>query len=256
MNPIETPQTIFKYTSFDMAKVIVSTSAIKFSRPTEFNDPFDCDIDLLDFNFTSDLNEKVKAEIVQLKETFKDKPGFAELSSKNSLWERGYRETQIGKINSCRISCFSLLNDSILMWSHYADKHYGICLEFDNIASPRFVNLSDSKDISEGIVDYSEYERINYLSSDRMYAIKKLFISKSTSWSHEQEYRMILLGNKPEIQKFNRQFLKAIFFGLRVGENEINEMVILCKLHGFTDLSFYKCQKNNLSIKFMKLNLS
>ena len=64
------------------------------------------------------------------------------------------------------------------MWSHYAEKHYGICLEFDNYVSPRFVNLSDEEDITEGVVGYSEYERINYMNSDRRFAIFKLFYLK------------------------------------------------------------------------------
>lgn len=30
-----------------------------------------------------------------------------------------------------RISCFSKRYDSILMWSHYASSHEGVCIEFD-----------------------------------------------------------------------------------------------------------------------------
>lgn len=33
--------------------------------------------------------------------------------------------------NNTLISCFSKRYDSILMWSHYGDKHKGICVEFD-----------------------------------------------------------------------------------------------------------------------------
>jgi hypothetical protein len=247
-------QKIFKYTSFNTAKVIIAANMIKFSRPNEFNDPFDCDIDLLDFNFNSELSERVKSEIEQLKETFSKTPGFAEMSNDISIWERGYKETQIGKINSCRISCFSLANDSILMWSHYADKHYGVAFEFDNTISPRFENLDDEKDITEGEVGYSEYERINYLSADRKYALFKLFISKSINWQHEKEYRMLLLGNKSEFQKFKKSFLKAIYFGLRVDDNKISEIVELCRLQQYSDLRFFKCEKNNLSINFTELN--
>lgn len=29
------------------------------------------------------------------------------------------------------VSCFSEVNDGLLMWAHYADKYCGICLEFD-----------------------------------------------------------------------------------------------------------------------------
>ena len=254
MEKIETPKRIFKYTSFDIAKIIVSSSCIKFSHPADFNDPFDCDIDLLDFQFNSEaeLNDTIKAEIVLLKDRFKDTPGFTELSRDDSFWARGYRETQIGKIKSCRICCFSLVNNSILMWSHYAEKHFGICLEFDNYISPRFVNLSE-KDISEGIVGYSEYERINYMNNEKKYSLFKLFLSKSVSWNHEQEYRMILLNGKDEIQKFYKPFLSAIYFGLRTTDSERNEIVSLCLAQGYNDMKYFNTKKNSLSIQFYKI---
>lgn len=30
-----------------------------------------------------------------------------------------------------KISCFSMASDSLLMWAHYADKHYGVVIKFD-----------------------------------------------------------------------------------------------------------------------------
>ncbi len=34
--------------------------------------------------------------------------------------------------DSLLVSCFSETCDSILMWSHYADSHKGVCIEFEN----------------------------------------------------------------------------------------------------------------------------
>jgi len=257
MEIIENPKRLFKYASSDIAKIILRTSCIKFSPPNDFNDPFDCDIDLVDFHFPSDqqLDKEVAYEIEVLKKQFKNWPGFSDKSKDKSFWERGYKESQIGKIKSCGISCFSLVNNAVLMWSHYAEKHFGICLEFDNTISPRFENLSDETDISEGIVGYSKYERINYMSTERKYAIFKIFLSKSGSWSHENEYRMILLNDKPQIQKFKHQFLKAIYFGLRTSDREQNEIISMCTILGFVDIGFFKCTKSDLSIRFSKITV-
>jgi hypothetical protein len=136
------------------------------------------------------------------------------------------------------------------MWSHYADKHNGVCLEFDNSLDQRFINLTN-EDIAEGHVGYEPYRKINYVSEDKLYAIYKLFLSKSESWSHEQEYRMISINNKSEIQKFNPAFLSAIYFGVKVTNNQINSLIAECKSYAFEHLKHYKGFKENLSIKFI-----
>ena len=55
---------------------------------------------------------------------------FDELKNKflNDVMEK-VKETR----NNTLISCFSKSWNSTLMWSHYGDKHKGICVEFDRL---------------------------------------------------------------------------------------------------------------------------
>lgn len=248
----EKPITIYKYASIDVLKIILKEQTLKFSCPTEFNDPFDCDVDLVAFNFKGNVNTKVVQEIEILKRIFKNNNQFVSNENNKSFWENVYRGAQIEKINSSRICCFSLQNDIVLMWSHYAEKHYGVCLEFDNSLKQRFKNLTD-EDISEGHVAYEAYNKINYVAEDRLYAIFKLFLNKSESWSHEKEYRMILINNKPEIQKFIPKFLNAIYFGIKVPNEQIKYLINEFNSNEFEHLKFYKGYKDNLSIKFLQI---
>lgn len=243
---------LYKYTAFDISKIILANQTLKFSAPSDFNDPFDCDIDLVDFDFDLPITPRVAHEIELLKSQFKDSKQFKEKASDKTFWKEVYKGGQIEKIKSSRICCFSLQNDIILMWSHYADKHNGICLEFDNSLEQRFVNLTN-KDISEGYVGYEAHERINYVSEDIRYGIYKLFLNKSESWSHEKEYRMISINNKPEIQQFYPHFLSAIYFGVRVTENQINSFIAEFNTNDFRHLKFYKGIKDKLSIKFISI---
>ena len=63
---------------------------------------------------------------------------FAEIMIKNALIkaEKFILDKQpnsmenIGKIGTI-VSCFSEVNDSIVIWSHYANNHKGFCLEYD-----------------------------------------------------------------------------------------------------------------------------
>jgi len=43
----------------------------------------------------------------------------------------GMRKDVQKEIDNAGITCFSKVRDDILMWAHYADKHKGLCFEFD-----------------------------------------------------------------------------------------------------------------------------
>jgi hypothetical protein len=247
---IQEPAKIFKYIDFKTAEIIVTNKTIKFSRPSSFNDPFDCDIDLVYFEFGDNICQQVKDDIDKLRNTLPNNSWVAQKLADKSFLENTYKKIQLQKIEGCSISCFSLYNDTVLMWSHYGDKHQGICLGFDNLTTPRFTSLSEDRDISGGNVIYEAHERINYLcEEDRQYAISKIFLSKSISWKYEAEYRLLLSNNKPEFQSFNPDFLKEVYFGCRTTENQINSFMELCVVNGFRKLKYFKCQKNGLEIK-------
>ena len=92
---------------------------IWFSKPTDFNDPFDCKINGVPPS-TQDLEELEDSYMYT--RIFKITP--------ETLSKIMYSELQ-GKIDGYGVSCFSKSNDNILMWSHYSEKHTGICLEFN-----------------------------------------------------------------------------------------------------------------------------
>ena len=49
----------------------------------------------------------------------------------------GFRETNPFIPIDCKMSCFSEIHDSILMWSYYANSHMGICIEYDLSKLPK-----------------------------------------------------------------------------------------------------------------------
>ncbi len=130
---------------------------IYFSKPEKLNDPFDCAIpfvlgeaetqDELQEAFGNLLkriqNEKtiddIESAIRKAKEQFltngKANQKFRNeviRISKLSIDEVRQEYKELG------IACFSKVapDNNILMWSHYADGHRGICLEFDTRYSP------------------------------------------------------------------------------------------------------------------------
>ncbi|MDD3772392.1 MAG: DUF2971 domain-containing protein, partial [Weeksellaceae bacterium] len=105
--------TIFKYFNFDLKDLSKDKKLesfrenyLWFSKPKFFNDPFDCNMEVIKYynNFLNSINtiaEKADDLII------------------NSTKEFG-------------ICCFSKTNNNIHMWSHYADSHKGICIEYDS----------------------------------------------------------------------------------------------------------------------------
>jgi len=123
------------------------------------------------------------------------------------------------------VCCFSKVNDEILMWSHYADSHRGVCLEFE---------FPDTKENNASLIE------INY--DDNLYTLDKIKLDKNGSlilnitdngswvrqklktWEYEQEVRVIQIENDLSLNGIASKFignLKAIYFGFRTDNKDI-----------------------------------
>lgn len=243
---------IFKYTSFDTGKLIIDSQTLKFNNPDFFNDPFDCDIDLLDFNFAERSPEidndlkKVKESIINESENLASE--FERIPQKE--FERIYKNGQINKINRSSICCFSKNYSKTTMWTHYAKNHEGVCLVFDLSHLDPFIDYEASR-FTQGPVDYDNYYPVNYMKS-KIEGIRKLFLTKSNDWKYEEEYRYILFDSLDFI-KFHKDFLKGVIFGLRVTNEQINDYKRFCLENGLNHLSFAKFKKDSLNLKLQNI---
>lgn len=247
---------LYKYCTFDTAKLILSSQLLKFNNPSFFNDPFDCDINLLNFDYSKPSNEILK-DMKMVRDKFSQSYGHNEESmerfdslTKDEI-EDMFRGSQLNKLRQTTICCFSKICDSTLMWSHYANNHSGVCLVFnENIEEP-FVNIA-SKKICRGYVLYDNYESINYLESKRD-GLYNLFLKKSKHWKYEKEYRFFTLVEHNGYVKFNPNFLSGIIFGLMVPIETINKFKITtCKDFGYNNLFFKRFIKNGLDMKLVR----
>ena len=240
---------IYKYCSLSTAIEIIRSQSLKFTNPKAFNDPFDCDIDLLEFNFM-EANHEIKEDLKKVKlaletKNGKEKSDFVD-NIPNSKIETIYRNSQLKKIEKSSVCCFSYDFSNKVMWSHYADSHKGSCLIFDLACEKPFLNY-DAERFTQSLVDYENYRPINYMSSKKN-GIIRLFLTKSHDWFYEQEFR-IMIFEKSGLLKFNRSFFKGIIFGLRVPDPDINNIKLLLKEQGFTNLIFAKYIKEKLDMK-------
>ena len=117
-----------------------------------------------------------------------------------------------------RLVCASLVNDSVLMWSHYAANHTGVVLAFDTGQIP-FSQIPDDCWLT---VNYSN-KKLDYVYShkDREFR-KKMFAvaaTKASEWSYEKEIRIVVADTAIRDGRFlplTPKSIAAVYCGCRI----------------------------------------
>lgn len=162
------------------------------SRPIDFNDPWDCrpffNTDLL-----ADPSERQKhidwAVEICKRDGRMSAPDIDRMRRElqdRAVLERCVREhitaTQQAVIDRYRVYCLGPDVNNLLMWAHYADRHRGICLEF---------NVKNFTMCSAQEVQYfPQFPMTRQYSGDLDENLLPL-LAKGDHWKYEQEYRLI-----------------------------------------------------------------
>ena len=205
---------IYKYVSFDTALKIIEKNSLLFSAPTTFNDPFDLNNALIDKTCSNK----------QLREWIDTIEGLS--NSHKKLFYKNNKDNPLKLLQildetlkdfktTAGICCFSKSYKNPLMWSHYADKHAGICLGF---------NITPNSVAEFTILEVSYIDQIipiSYYKNTPLVFMYWIF-TKSNIWSYEEEVRAVY-NKKNGILKFEKSCLQEIHFGLRTTEKQRNE---------------------------------
>jgi len=234
---------IYKYRNIDKyTEDMITNNNIFFSNPLKYNDPFDT---IINFFFEGNYELLYKKFIDWGIDNPKE---FAKSLSKYREFPNIYKEYP-DLLNSS-VCCFSEENDNILLWSHYANNHEGICLEYETIeydGKPSL--LFDAKDMK---INYPvQLLKVNYIDKPlpkinalyTQYFTEQLVEYLSTKykiWENEKEIRCIIPNSKfynhPNA-KLEKNTLCGIIFGLKIKEHVKNGIKSLAK-------------KNHKNIKF------
>lgn len=143
-------------------------------------------------------------------------------------------ETQIKEIrDSLLICCYGRRNDSILMWSHYANCHKGVCIEFEpyddvDATEVKYSNRRARLDLYSIIQTVLAYdylqEKVDIRNKNVVRNLLKPFSIKSKDWKYEEEYRSVYSKNEfnEKITSLDDKYfinagnIKAIYLGCRV----------------------------------------
>ena len=229
-NPDENPP-IYKYMgNYQYVTDMLILSKFYFSSVDTFNDPFDAsieyqpvnqsDIDLMveratrNFGYSEDESEQMRARLEH---------DTQEGSKK--IYKKLFKMLE-GSVRELGISCFSRNRSNLLMWSHYADKHEGVCLEFD--MKLLLGGLTENTATVFDVYYNSEYPQIriaDIIELDSIEYFKKKSLTKSLDWEYEKEIRII--GTKPGLFKFDSKSITKIIMGLESNAADLDRIQIL-----------------------------
>ncbi|WP_194089619.1 DUF2971 domain-containing protein [Vibrio hibernica] len=233
----------------------LKSQAIYFNSPLNFNDPFDCRMDI---KFRVPYIDEVPYILKFLREELKDHPKLTEIESQSTgelaamgvvLAENMLKERANEVFKSRGVCCFSESNDNLLMWSHYASSAKGFCLEFDT-DNEHFGKLLPV----EYLDNPPELDYRKIFSIDGLYFLKALFCTKSSNWSYEKEWRA-LHSEINKVYHYPKESLTGVYFGPEADQDFL-EIICLIIQGQNPEAKFYKGtrSKEHYKVTFEEVN--
>ncbi len=175
----------------------------------------------------------------QIPELSEIKKQFTEIS--NSAMQKSRQVIS----EQCRVTCLSERMDSPLMWSHYANKHYGFCLEYDFTHSiiKRYPDLNMAKImllpviysekrplLSKALTDSKvmfQYMKTKKMPNEFIESMVYGLLFKSLDWSYEKEWRIIGLNMEKPAMKL--PVPRKLFLGANIEEPTRTRLIEIAK---------------------------
>ncbi|MBN9483577.1 MAG: hypothetical protein BGO70_13930 [Bacteroidetes bacterium 43-93] len=224
---------VYKYTSIESAKKIFTNKSVLFRTPNSFNDPFEFHSAFVDFNASLFQYRQFALKILVNNPKYKDNPSLlmkdmANYSRKDFI--EGFKKADELERNSALLFCTSLSFMKVLMWSHYAEKHTGVCiglkiLPVDNNLMTLKVKYSDK-------IEPQKYFSVDNKSFSAL--IPKMF-TKAKEWEYEEEVRTLIATNEHipndgalEVGLRDIQICE-LYYGIKTPEEQIQEIESILK---------------------------
>ena len=152
-----------------------------------------------------------------------------------------------------RVCCFTTANDNLLMWSHYANSHTGLCIGFNAKNSPFYVTYKVS-------YEDDKYPIIKFPIKEA--SIFDPLLNKAKCWVYEEEYRSIMpliIKNHSEYDGVSyfleKDDITDIYLGISISKSDKDRLQALIKKSIFSPRIWQATTNyNSYSIKFIPLD--
>ena len=197
-------RSVFKYLSVSGGTKSILDQTIRYSRPQDLNDPFEC------------LPRYDRAEVVSLVEEKTNDPQQRD-KCVESIMKRDFVDF-FERMNDFGVTSFSTSSTTILMWSHYAEQHKGLCIEYDSAKIETLAMVQYAPTNERALCSVKEPSKTE---------ATRALLTKGIEWSYEKEVRRFEGINKcnaifnPSLNRFvftkdvQPETIRGIYFGLR-----------------------------------------
>lgn len=220
------------YSNIEFALDVLNTKRVFCSRAQSFNDPFDgsisfeVDLDPAEFIASAHRTHQKQGHdwegIKRILDTKISPDGTLMDSTKDTIHStaQAYRESN----ENAGIFCFSEDPLSVLMWSHYANKHQGICMGFTRSETN---DLGDD-DACNPIVYSDVYPtpRFSQLYREDASLTEDLLFTKARDWAYEKEWRM--MSDKGDFHANIPGSVSKVILGCRFADDRLDKFKELC----------------------------
>lgn len=238
---------LYKYCTYSTNSLsILINKKVWYSKPADFNDPFDgdflatktCTFEEFIRIFPIDAHpDTYKYNL--LKSEFCDKDGFLkpEQYSKHASIKDVYKNVGV--------LCLTPRRDSTLMWSHYSDKHTGFSIQFNVPDDIPICKINYAGKLTENHLSY--YYNPERLGKNGYIDIE---FTKHLDWEYEDEYRLSVSGGNRLLDIPGS--ITEINFGCRMSDSQKETIAnLVLKLPKSEDIAIFTCQKvDDLCLKF------
>jgi hypothetical protein len=199
----------------EWVRQIIVDSQIYFASPAQFNDPFDCRIRFR----TEGSFDELRGNLDQLMRS----RGFSRQERRQKIRNVGDPIEFIRKITASfqseidgtGVLSLSSSHENILLWSHYACSHSGVCLQFKVIVdSPFFAPAMP-------VLYERDLPVPELIGADKDERAEQLLFTKAEDWTYEREWRLISPDKAPGARAFNPELLSAIILGAKMPKPDI-----------------------------------
>lgn len=207
---------------------IINNQQLRFSFPREFNDPFDCATRITFDGNRADWEKWMDELSLAGDERAKMENYLRSINYDGSAFDRKWGQDDV---NSLMVLALSELNDHVLLWSHYAGNHEGICLGFQTRIEGKSLGiLFDEPSLTFSVPGVTKgflpVRKVRYSTTmpdpynrlkDADGKLMDFTITKHRDWKYEAERRIVLPRSyvNGQFLRYSKPSLKRIIFGSR-----------------------------------------
>jgi hypothetical protein len=224
---------LYKYRSLSgcssqFVERLLLNSELYFPRPKEFNDPFDC---CPASSFSYSTQDELATYICGLYRRQKPHLSRAErrrqvsIDCKKLLRKSKHERDQIIKsvieesVNSAGVLSLSTKHNNILMWSHYADSHRGVCFRFKASSTTPFFGRA------QPVIYQSARPVLNPIRDNSDTQVDAALLTKAELWSYEDEWRIVEHDQGPGVHNFPAELLDAVILGACISSEDRQKLL-------------------------------